>query len=144
MNYFHLSPTKNKQSILNNGLKSNGDGEIYFFTSITQENNIVTNQLMLSEYSLFEISSKGFIGDIIEDDVADVGSDAQIILIQDLVSPQYIKHISDKEINLLESIEENEYQKFMGMGLSEEQYVDIIKSIPERLAIYNKRNNTNY
>jgi len=143
MSYFHISPLKNKKSILKNGLKSN-DGTIFLFTDIMQENNIAVNQLFISEYSVFEILTEGISGELEEDNVTDIGSEYQVILMQDLIEAKYIKHISDIKKNIYDAIEAVEYPKYKAMGFTDEQYIDMLRIYPERLARYNEVNGTDY
>lgn len=143
MKYFHISEIENKESILLNGLKSNGNA-IFLFDDISQAENIAVNQLGINEFSLFEIDPKGILKNIKQDNVAEFGSSHQWYLELDLIEPRRIKRLSDVKKNIFDMINESEYSKHKAMGYSDEQYIEILKNFPERLARHNLLNGTDY
>jgi hypothetical protein len=141
--FYHISPTKNKESILTNGLKSN-DGYIFFFTNISQQIHIAANQLRICEYSVFQILPEGFTVPLENDNVAEMGSEHQVYIRQDLIKPQFVKHLNDVNDNMYDIIEASAYPMFKGMGWSDEQYIELVRMFPDRIKRYNEVNGTNY
>lgn len=110
--YYHITDTKNIDSILTNGLRANADGEIFMFDNVSiakpgsigfNENGdavfgvvvryiadiIALEQIGISEYAMFEIDSDGING-LTNDDVAEMSSMHQWIAKQSVISPQFI------------------------------------------------------
>ncbi|MFI8379600.1 hypothetical protein [Leeuwenhoekiella sp. NPDC079379] len=143
--YYHITSIDNTSSILKDGLKCNKvNGEIYLFDHIKQAKNIAVNQLGISEYSLLSISSEGFKSKLIQDDVADAGSNHQWLLNQDCISPEHIEHISDNHFNIYDLIEEIEYPKMKALGISDKDYISMISNLKGRIERYNEVNGTNH
>jgi hypothetical protein len=100
MRYYHISPITNVKSILENGLKSNGDGELFIFNYGVMEFKgvkyyadelIADRQLGLEEFALFEIHPKGITSQLIRDNVAEITSSLQWIVKQDVIVPKHVK-----------------------------------------------------
>ncbi|OAE94001.1 hypothetical protein [Flavobacterium psychrophilum] len=101
MKYYHITTKDKMQPILKNGLIANECNEIFLFenksikhkeTGITNNVSdcIAKNQLFISEYVMFEIDSKGFETELINDDVAELTSTEQWILKQSKIDKKYI------------------------------------------------------
>lgn len=108
---YHLSPIENKQSILENGLRSD-NGEIFFFTKLEQAKHIACNQVGTKKYSIFEIDLAGIKGKLLKDNVAEFGSTFQFYVEQKSIEPQFVKHFLDVESNLYDQAEECELPKY--------------------------------
>lgn len=54
--FFHISDTKNIESILKNGLIPNSEGEIFFFDEILDSVKIALDQLGLLEFAIFQVN----------------------------------------------------------------------------------------
>lgn len=141
--FFHISPTENKESILTNGLKSNG-GYIFLFTNISQQIHIAVKQLGIYEYSVFQIFPEGIGVPIENDNVAEVGAQYQVYIEQDLIESQFVKHLNDFNGNKYDLIEASAYPIYKAMGFSDEQYINMVRMIPDRIKRYNEVNGTNY
>ena len=76
--------------------------------------------------------------------MAEFGSSHQWYLEQDTIEPRYIKHLSDVKKNIFDMINASEYAKYKAIGYSDEQYIEILKNFPERLARHNLLNGTDY
>ncbi|WP_223550548.1 hypothetical protein [Aestuariivivens sp. NBU2969] len=115
MNYYHISPIKNKASIIKSGLRSNSN-EIFVYTEPMQHFFIAANQLGISEYAIFEISKKGITGNILNDNVAEFGSGCQYIIEQKLIDSKHITHITDVLMNIYDLINMTEKMMLRKMG----------------------------
>jgi L-rhamnose mutarotase len=143
MKYYHITPIKNKVSIIANGLRSN-ENQIFLYTELVITKFIAANQLGISEYSIFEISKKGVSGNIRKDNVADFGSVFQYIIEQDQIEPKYLKHLEDVSENILDMINQTEEIKFRMLGYSEERIINLMRLFPDRVKAYNKKHATSY
>lgn len=143
MNYYHISPIKNKASIIKSGLRSNSN-EIFVYTDLMQHFFIAAEQLMISEYAIFEISKKGITGNILNDNVAEFGSDCQYIIEQKLIDPKYITHITDVLSNIFDLINMTEKMKLTKMGYKKTLIIDLMRLYPDRVNRYNEVHGTNY
>lgn len=129
---------------MSSGLKSNSDNEIFVFTKPLQSLFIAAKQLLISEFTMFEISDKGITGYIEDDNVSDFGSDSQCIIMQDLIESKYITHMHDIEANMLDMINASEELKLLKMGYSKEEIIDSMRLYSERTKRYNFVHGTNY
>lgn len=103
--YYHITDPKNIQSIRENGLKANEEGNIFLFENksigyptkegktaiVYLADHIAQNQIFLKKYAMFEISSKGIEGELVNDNVAEIGSNLQWIAKQPIILPEYIR-----------------------------------------------------
>ncbi|MFD2726269.1 hypothetical protein [Hyunsoonleella rubra] len=144
MKYYHITPTRNKLSIMSSGLKSNDKHEIFVFTDPIQSIFIATNQLGIAQFTMFEISSKGITGTIESDNVADFGSVNQLIIKQGLIEAKYIEHLHDIDANMLDMINTTEELKLKKMGYNKAEIIDTMRLYPERTNRYNIVHGTNY
>lgn len=96
--YYHISPIENRDSILKEGLKSERK---QIFVSDCEEQLILIahSQIGLPEYSVFEIMPTGIKGKIEWDNVAEIGAGHQFIINQNLINPEYIRHLRDVKWN---------------------------------------------
>ena len=115
--YFHVTSKKNLESIMDNGLKANEDGDIFLYIKgsyidhfgIIEENgkwkvgdmevdivdDICLNQVFLyEECLLLRIDSRGIKGNLVEDVVAEYPSHLhkQWIAKQDVIEPKWISY----------------------------------------------------
>jgi hypothetical protein len=109
--YYHITDVKNVESILKFGLRANEDGDIFLFEnksigypSVIKENgifyqcdlidyisdHIARGQLFLKRYAMFEVSAEGIVGEFINDNVAEYGSQFQWIAKQQIITPNHI------------------------------------------------------
>lgn len=102
-NYFcHLTRINNIPSILANGLQANEHGEIFVYDDATLQiptkaggkefyvgDAIALEQVFITddEYAVFFIDKKDIIGDVIDDNVAELTSPWQHIIKQDSIKP---------------------------------------------------------
>lgn len=108
---YHLSPIRNKQSILENGLQSE-NGEIFFFTKLEQAKHIACNQVGIEKYSIFEIDLAGIKGKLHNDNSGEFGSAYQFYAKQKHVDAKFVKHFLDVESNVYDQAEECELPKY--------------------------------
>ena len=115
--YFHISPIENKESILLNGLKSDTK-EIFVSDSEQQLILIASSQIFTNEYSVFKILPNKIKGKIIQDNVAEVGANHQFIIEQNIISPNDIVHLRDELWNKWELLElaSRRVSKIFGFG----------------------------
>lgn len=116
MKYYHITAPKNIDSILENGLRANADGDIFLFENksiirpysiFIDENRewkmdeskksialvadiIAMGQVFLDEYAMFEVAREGIDSDMIPDNVAEESKNFQWIAKQPVISPQFI------------------------------------------------------
>ena len=115
--YYHLTSTKNLQSILNEGLRANEDGDIYLFINGTIYNQYgciidkdkkevkigltrqtVADQICMNQIFKFDkcvmlkIDSRGIDGELVEDVVAEIPSylHKQWIAKQAVIQPKWL------------------------------------------------------
>ncbi len=110
--YYHITAKENALSILKEGLKANSEGEIFLFDNISvrtitakfnvngkpiSENTIINvadhiakSQLFLKEYVMFEVDSRGFETELIQDVCGEICFMAQWILKQSNIKPSFI------------------------------------------------------
>jgi hypothetical protein len=91
--YYHITPFENYKKILKEGLKANSLGEIFVFN--TNHRDVIEyasiNQLAITHCALFEIDTKGIIGEIEDDNVGEWTSQFQKIIHQDLIKPEFLR-----------------------------------------------------
>jgi hypothetical protein len=102
MKYYHITHPENARSILKNGIISNSDGEIFLFENKsiafnniinTVADSIAHNQLLLKQYSMFEVDISGLTNQLLQDNVGELTSCFQWILLnQKVILPQYIDY----------------------------------------------------
>ena len=115
--YYHLTSTKNLQSILNEGLRANEDGNIFLFVNGTIYNpfgsvidtkkkeakfgltrQTVADQICMNQIFMFgkcvmlQIDSRGIDGELVEDVVAEIPSylHKQWIVKQAVIQPKWL------------------------------------------------------
>ncbi|MDQ1165892.1 hypothetical protein [Flavobacterium sp. SORGH_AS_0622] len=141
--YYHISAIKNKESILANGLISD-ESEIFLCTSFDQLKMIAFNQLFLNEYSIFEVSTEGLTGEIIQDNVAEVGSGFQYIVKQNKIESKYLKFVNDAKFHYFDLAEDTNRVKARVFGMDEDQYIEMLVSTNEKWCEhYNAKYNKN-
>jgi hypothetical protein len=143
MKYYHLTPPENKDSILSNGLKST-ENQIFLFTNLKQAIHIATNQIFIDEYSIFEVSKEGITGKLSNDNVGEFGAKYQWILEQEYVEAKFVKFIKDDSHNHIDAVIESEAIKYIALGFSEAQIINIMRYCPERIERYNEVHGTNF
>ena len=110
MKYYHITQKENALSINFLGLKSNENGEIFLFsdwTLTTRRNKktvlicdlIAKNQLFFDEFIIYEINPKGINGKIENDNVAELTSKNQWIIMQDTIPRSYLKLTGERSID---------------------------------------------
>jgi hypothetical protein len=104
--YYHISPIVNKENVLLEGLKSECK---QIFVSDCQEQLIMiaSCQIHTRDYSVFEILPSGITERITSDDAQDISSHHQLIVNQDLISPEHIIHLRDEKWNFWDLAEYN-------------------------------------
>jgi hypothetical protein len=142
--YYHISPIKNKESILKDGLKSNEEGEIFLLDDIETVPSIAINQLGISEYSIFSVSPDGFTIKLINDNVAENSASGQFIVKQKLIKPQYITHFKDVIEDYIDLHIKTEYRKRKAMGYTDAQFITVLSFDKESIERYNEVNGTNH
>jgi hypothetical protein len=140
---YHLSPIRNKQSILDNGLQSE-NGEIFFFTKLEQAKHIACNQVGTEKYSIFEIDLAGIKGKLLKDNVAEFGSAFQFYVEQKSIEPQFVKHFLDVESNLYDQAEECELPKYRVLAKlygarGKKQIDEVALAMLEELVSFNRQ-----
>lgn len=117
---FHISPIENLESIKENGLLLNDDGELflldeskvkyYIFGEFKVSELIAWNQLSLKEYLMIEVEVE--MDELIGDEVAELTRDYQYIS-YDPIEPSQIKSITksncENYINAMEKV----YNEFL-------------------------------
>lgn len=112
---FHISPIENLESIKENGLLLNDDGELflldeskvkyYIFGEFKVSELIAWNQLSLKEYLMIEVEVE--MDELIGDEVAELTRDYQYISYKP-IAPNKIKSITisncDNYINAMEKV----------------------------------------
>lgn len=115
--YYHLTSTKNLQSILKDGLRANEDGDIFIFingtiynqygciidkdkkeakiglTKQTVADHICINQIFkFNEFVMLKIDSRGISGELVEDVVGEIPSylHKQWIAKQSVIKPEWL------------------------------------------------------
>lgn len=137
--YFHISPIENKESILLNGLKSDTK-EIFVSDSEQQLVLIASSQIFRNEYSVFKILPNKIKGKIARDNVGEIGSGHQFIVKQDLIHPEDIIHLRDEIWNRWDLIEKAERIKLKVIGLDVESTLEMYaKSNEEWCKHYNQK-----
>jgi len=66
---YHLTPTKNRDLILKEGIKANKDHMIFVFTDMLVANEIAKNQVFTDRYCVFKIARKGIESPLLKDNV---------------------------------------------------------------------------
>lgn len=102
MKYYHITHPENARSILKNGIISNSDGEIFLFENKsiafnniinTVADSIAHNQLLLKQYSMFEVDISGLTNQLLQDNLGELTSCFQWILLnQKVILPQFIDY----------------------------------------------------
>lgn len=128
--YFHISSIENKVKIISEGIKSDNK-EIFISDNEEQLALIAHSQIFLREYSVFKILSLGITGKIKADNVAEIGSQHQFIVTQDLINPEHIVHIRDEKWNRWDLAEHCSRLNYKMMGFAD------IESILELMVSYN-------
>lgn len=146
--YYHITDVENIESIMANGLRANEDGDIFLFENKsvgyhgisynsrgklaigkvrrTIADNIAINQLGLMEkYAMFEISSEGISGSLINDNVAEASSKWQWIAHQPTILAKYISIFGIYDVEpygeMIEEMRELTEEELKQLGLHEEQ-----------------------
>lgn len=141
--FYHISPIKNKNSILSNGLIS-ASSEIFVCNEFNQLKRIASGQLGISEYSIFQISSSNITGKILNDNVGEFGSQHQFIIKQDIIESKYIFHVEDVKWHPFDLAEANAREYASLIGFNEDQYIKLVVSVNKEWCDYfNKKYNTN-
>ena len=113
--YWHISPIENKDNILSEGIKCSEDGYIYMITSLEERidlfdvkvsmpDMIAFNQVFLKKYDLYEIDAEGLDRKTQPDNVAEMFSDLQKRVKQNVIQPKYVKYLGTFETNWKEVI----------------------------------------
>lgn len=140
--FYHISPIENKDSILANGLIS-ASSEIFVCNEFNQLKRIASSQLFISEYSVFKISASNITGKILNDNVAEFGSQHQFIIKQDIIESKYISHVADIKWHPFDLAEANARENASLIGLPEDQYIKLAVSTSQEWCDYfNKKYNT--
>jgi hypothetical protein len=107
--YYHLTAQENESSIYNLGIQANEDGMIFLFenkllttksASMLVGDSIAYNQVNLSEYDIWEVSSKGIHGKIEQDCVGELTAPYQYILHQPVIKPNSCKLVKRKRVDI--------------------------------------------
>lgn len=110
--FYHITAPENIESILLYGLRANEEGDIFLFENksigsvgvgLNGEgklcfgtirtliaDRIALNQIGLTKYAMFEVSSDGIEGDLINDNVAELSSPFQWIAKQETIAPEFL------------------------------------------------------
>lgn len=100
MKFYHITNKENAKKIISKGLKSNEMGQIFLFENKSiQFNNVINtvadciakNQIFIDEYFMFEVDSKGFDTELINDNVGEMSAHYQWILNQSILKPNFVK-----------------------------------------------------
>jgi len=99
MNYYHITNFTNVPNISKEGLKGNGEGEIFVFD--TDDHHLLSYaseyQLGLADFGLFKIHSSGITGKVERDNVGELTARHQFIIHQELIESRYIEFIGMKK-----------------------------------------------
>ncbi|MDD2819840.1 MAG: hypothetical protein PHW29_01120 [Flavobacterium sp.] len=141
LEYYHISPVKNLDSILSEGIKSE-DKEIFVCDNETYLPIIASSQLFTNEYSIFKISNNGITGKIIQDEVAELCSKNQYIILQNVIKPEHIVHMENVIWNIWELNEHVNRLYSRMLGLNEELNLERTVWIDKEWCLYyNKKYN---
>lgn len=140
--YYKIVPIHDTKSIVQNGLNSD-EGEIFVSDYIGQLPLIAQGQIGLLEYSIIKIDSQGITGEILPDNVAEIGSGHQFIVKQKNIPAAYIEHVEDVKWIKWDLNEHCERLKAQVMGMDEANTNGLIEQIvrctPEWCEYYNKK-----
>ncbi len=140
--YYHISSIQNKENILKEGIISDCS-EIFVTTNLDQIPFIANNQIFTDSYSIFLINEDAFNSEIINDDVADFGSQYQFILNQQRINPQFITFMKDEIWNHWELVEHCVSIVNKKIGFPDD-YIHInVSTSSDWCEHYNKKYNTN-
>ena len=101
MKMYHITNMENLESILEEGIKCNADGEIFVFENKSIHCNGITNfiadmiarnQIFLKEYIMIEIDENAFESELIPDDVAELCHKQQWYVKQEIIAPEFLNH----------------------------------------------------
>ena len=141
-NYYYISSTQNKKSILKNGV-INYDSEILITTNLETAPLIAGNQLFNNRYSVYLINEKAFESDIIKDDVSELGSEYQFFVNQQTINPKYVTFIKDEIWNQWELVEHCILAGNRKFGLPDDYIHFNVSLHSEWCEYYNKKYKTN-
>ncbi len=97
--YYHITSIKNESSILRHGLKCNEEGHIFLLDTLEVCDSLAIYQLGLDKFSIIEVSSKGFKGNLIRDEVAEFTANHQFICQQEVIEPNHLKLLRQQTID---------------------------------------------
>ena len=113
---YHITSLDNLKPILENGINSNSDGEIFLFDQlkicnqyvgeIFVSDHIAMSQIGIEEYVLLEINPNGVFNEMETDNVSEFTAPAQWILKQKVIDQKYLKVFGFRRITL------NRYSRF--------------------------------
>lgn len=108
-NYGHITHRDNVDSIIENGIRCNEDGDIFIYRDCDVEHNFMPNkkpvmipiydliamgQVFLKDFAIFNIEPEGFEVELIPDNVAEITASQQFILKQPVIKSDYISLFS--------------------------------------------------
>ncbi|HNU71942.1 MAG TPA: hypothetical protein PKL48_09580 [Thermodesulfobacteriota bacterium] len=94
---YHLTPTKNRDLILKEGIKANKDHMIFVFTDMLVANEIAKNQVFTDRYCVFKIARKGIESPLLKDNVGEFSAWFHRIVKQDCIEPQCLKLVCEQD-----------------------------------------------
>ena len=106
--YYHFTAAENFLSISQRGIEANEEGMIFLFEnkiltagniSMRVGDSIARNQIGLSSYDLWEVSSTGIHGTFEPDLVGELTAPYQFVLHQSLIKPTACKLIGHKKVD---------------------------------------------
>jgi len=97
MKYYHVTDFKGWIKIQKEGIKAT-DGQIFVFDNLEVIPSAARNQLLLEDYGIFEIDSKGITGTIENDLVGEFTAQHQFIINQDTIDDKYINSLGMKKL----------------------------------------------
>jgi len=116
---FHLTPAVNVSRIQRDGIRANGDGEIFAFTDPIVANTIAREQVGAKRYAVFAIHPAGLRGKLYADRVGELSARFQVVIRQDRIEPEHVHHVGTYATQPFPDAWD--HAKYRAMGYTREQ-----------------------
>ena len=134
---FYISDVKNKESILNDGIKSKV-GEIILITKKTLAEKHAFHSLSCDHFSVFEIDPIGIEEE--HQDCIEEPENNEVILPQQCIAPEFIKHIKDASYNYWDLTEKSTIQQAKILKVDPVEHLESVVAINQLwIEYYNKK-----
>ena len=121
---YHLSHIENKESIQQNGIHANDEGQIFVFTDLIVAATIARNQVFCSRYVVFEIDIEGVQGEVWTDNVAELCYEYQLRISQKLIAPKSLRMVGEYDIYTEDYYRNYEHRGFTRQEMDQEREND--------------------